>query len=85
MNKNLLNLLFIDYVSCQIYVMDDGWRNEYGALWSNTDSEKHKNSEKSLSLCFSAHHKSEGSGLGFKLGASGMRVRPLTVWSMARS
>jgi hypothetical protein len=36
-------------------------------LWNNTDSEKRKNSEKSLFLCFSAHNKSEGSGLGFNL------------------
>jgi len=36
-------------------------------LWNSNDSEKHKNSEKSLFLCLSAHHKSEGPGLGFNL------------------
>ena len=36
-------------------------------LWNNTDSENHKDSEKSLFLCLSAHHKCEGSGLGFNL------------------
>jgi hypothetical protein len=36
-------------------------------LWNNTDNEKHKNGEESLLLCHSAHHKSEGFGLGFNL------------------
>jgi len=68
MNKNLLNLLFIDYVNCQGFIswlMVEWMSMEH--LWNNNDREEHKNSKKSLFLCLSAHHKSEGSGLGFNL------------------
>jgi hypothetical protein len=66
MNKNLLNLLFIDYVNCQGYMswmMVELMSVEH--LWNNNDSENDEDSEKSMFLCHSAHHRSEGSGLGF--------------------